>query len=196
MPSHPVAHMVPGGYGDRAWTRLEAFTFYVLSILRGRQQPDLYVIGTEGSILRIDYDLLPNAMPASGELTCDDDREHIQLHQGTLLSALRRRALKEATCESLQTQRVAVVSCRGCIGPALTMLGALGDDHGISQLLDLKVNVDATDNRGYTALISAARYDHADAVQMLLAAGANVDCANSFGWTPLIMCARKGNSEI
>merc|ERR1711972_382158 len=85
---------------------------------------------------------------------------------------------------------------KGCVGPALIALAALGRQEQVEELIGLRSPVDAADNRGFTALISAARYDRFNIVQMLLGARANTENSNSFGWTPLIMCCRKGNSRI
>lgn len=214
-PVFPVAHMVPDRYGERAWTRLEAFTFYVISMLRGKALPQLYTCSEDGKVERLDYDLLPDAMPASGTLTHSSDLPYIRSHQITLLESLQRRALIEAqkaldNNHNLDATRAASLESSSrrrsfresqsqqptCVGPALIALAALGNFKGVQELLSLNVYVDTSDNRGYTALISASRYDHADIVKMLLEANACVECENSFGWTPLVMCARKGNVHL
>ena len=61
------------------------------------------------------------------------------------------------------------------------------------ELLDAGVKVDSKDRRGYTAMISAARYNQDMCARALIAAGASQDTATDDGWTPLVMCARKGH---
>jgi hypothetical protein len=49
--------------------------------------------------------------------------------------------------------------------------------------------VNATDNRGFTALISACFWGHLEAARALVASGASVNAADHHGRTPL-NCAR------
>ena len=35
---------VPGGYSDRAWTRLESFVWYCMSVLKQVDEPQLWVV--------------------------------------------------------------------------------------------------------------------------------------------------------
>ena len=74
--------------------------------------------------------------------------------------------------------------------------GPAVDDARVDELLAARVDVDARDRRGYTALISAARYDRRAVVHELLRAGARHDLTTLDGWTPLVMCARKGHAEM
>merc|ERR1712137_754602 len=129
--------------------------------------PQLYTCHRRGEIIRIDYDLLPDAMPAAGCVTNEQDLPHINRHQATLLHSLQRRALIEARTKShplhvrkilsklSSTSRHTRLSLNSlgtqtCIGPALIALAALGDLAGVQELVHLRVNVDQSDNRGYT----------------------------------------------
>ncbi len=189
QPQHPVAHMVSGGYGDRAWTRLESFTFYCLSLLRNQDFPNIYTVATDSDgVRRIDFNMLPDSMPSSGVLFSEADRESIVEHEHTLLDAVHAKALQEAhTGEKLE---------HGCGGPALIAVCALGDLKRVGELLDAGVKVDSKDRRGYTAMISAARYNQDMCARALIAAGASQDTATDDGWTPLVMCARKGHLNM
>ena len=57
-------------------------------------------------------------------------------------------------------------------------------------------NPDAKVKDGWTALMSAARKNHAEVVATLLEAGADIDAANDDGETALIWAAFEGNSDI
>ena len=105
-------------------------------------------------------------------------------HERTLLDAIHAKALQEAELGEEHEH--------GCTGPALIAVAALGDLERMSELLEAGVNVDEQDRRGYTAVISAARYDRQEIVSTLIAKGASLNLATYDGWTPLVMCARKG----
>ena len=213
-PQFPVAHMVQGGYGERAWTRLEAFCFYVLSLLRGMPAPLLYYAAPSCHVNRLEYNILPDSMPSNGILFLESDRGAILNHERTLLDALHQKALREAAKipQAVRKARVSKDSIHveyvpgspesqhfddktQCAGPALVAAAALGNLERVDELLAAGVSVNICDNRGYTALISAARYDRRLVVAALLKAQASVDQQTDDGWTPLIMCARKGHAE-
>ena len=201
LPKFPVVHEVKGGYGERGWTKLEAFTFYVLSLLRHLPRPELYCCTLDGAApLRLDFNVLPDSMPSGGVLYSEADRAPIRAHEHTLLDALHAAALQEAAAAAAPTGRddalAAAAALNGCAGPALVAAAALGDRRRVDELLAARVDVDARDRRGYTALISAARYDRRAVVHELLRAGARHDLTTLDGWTPLVMCARKGHAEM
>merc|ERR1712224_956830 len=93
-PQRPVAHMIPGGYGERGWCRLESFCFYVMSLLMGKSHPELYSFALGSSIKSLDYVLLPDAMPSGGELYNEDDRQAVKAHEETLLATLHSAAVE------------------------------------------------------------------------------------------------------
>jgi uncharacterized protein len=57
-------------------------------------------------------------------------------------------------------------------------------------------DVNATDERGSTALIEAARYGHDDVVRALLAAGANMKARDKDGKTALMIAVAGGHDEV
>lgn len=62
----------------------------------------------------------------------------------------------------------------------------------VQEELDNGVNVDARDERGWTALMHAVNYGNTEVVELLLAANADVNATNNVGYTAL-MYARGGN---
>jgi ankyrin repeat protein len=72
----------------------------------------------------------------------------------------------------------------------------------VTFLCSLGVDVNAKDNEGWTALLSAADRDRASLVQTLVDRGADVnakcDCTGylSGGWTALMIAAREGHDDI
>jgi uncharacterized protein len=66
----------------------------------------------------------------------------------------------------------------------------------IRTLLNQKVDVNATQVDGATALHWAVKWDDAALVDQLIRAGANANVANRFGATPLYLACVNGNAEI
>jgi ankyrin repeat protein len=66
----------------------------------------------------------------------------------------------------------------------------------VGQLLEKKVDVNAAQNDGMTALHWAAYHDNADAAKELLAAGADANAANRYGFTPLSVACTNGSAKI
>jgi hypothetical protein len=67
----------------------------------------------------------------------------------------------------------------------------------VRALLEKGANPDLQDERGYTALIEAARYGQIDVVRMLLDKGANPNIQdNVSGWTALMEASYKGYGDI
>lgn len=71
-----------------------------------------------------------------------------------------------------------------------------GDTSSIKSLLKQRVDVNAPDADGTTALIYAAHHNDLDAVNLLIAAGANVKAANRYNVTALSEAAGAGNGEM
>lgn len=58
------------------------------------------------------------------------------------------------------------------------------------------IDVNATDERGDTALIEAARFGHDHVARALLAAGANLKARDKEGKTPLMLAMAGGHDEV
>jgi ankyrin repeat protein len=71
-----------------------------------------------------------------------------------------------------------------------------GDATAIQSLLQQRVDVNAPEVDGTTALHWAAHNDDADLVDRLIRAGANVKAVNRYGITPLYLAAANGNATI
>lgn len=71
-----------------------------------------------------------------------------------------------------------------------------GDASGVESLLASGAPVDATFERGETALMRASARGYADVARVLLAAGANVDARREDGFTPLILAVFFGHEEV
>ena len=56
-------------------------------------------------------------------------------------------------------------------------------------------DVNAKTNKGFTALMSAAKGDHAEIAELLLTYGANVNDKDITGWTALMYAAREGRTK-
>lgn len=67
-----------------------------------------------------------------------------------------------------------------------------GDLAAVRQLIRLKVDLNAAEPDGATALLWAASRSNPDIVKALIAAGANVNVTNRYGLTPLLQAARLG----
>ena len=70
------------------------------------------------------------------------------------------------------------------------------DRQAIRALLDKRVNVNARETDGATALHWAVRVDDLDTVQGLLRDGAEVNVSNRYGVTPLMLAATNGNASV
>ena len=70
------------------------------------------------------------------------------------------------------------------------------DADAVRALLRQKMDVNAPEGDGATALHWAAYGDHADLVDLLLAAGARVNVANDLSITPLYLASANGNAAI
>lgn len=57
-------------------------------------------------------------------------------------------------------------------------------------------DVNATDERGSTALLEAARYGHDDVARALIAAGANIKARDHEGKTALMLAVAGGHDDV
>lgn len=71
-----------------------------------------------------------------------------------------------------------------------------GDLKGVIAALEQDENVDAKDNKGYTALMWASYHGHTEIVTILLAHGANVNEKDNEGFTALKWAAYKDQREV
>ena len=80
------------------------------------------------------------------------------------------------------------VGCRAEPDLPLTAAAAQGDTSQVQQLLVQGVDVNATDGRGWNALMWAARFGHTSTLTALLDADADPDRPDQGlnGWTPLM----------
>ena len=90
------------------------------------------------------------------------------------------------------------VVCLGAAARELPLVEAVkaGSAESVRALLDQRVDVNAAEVDGATALHWAVRGEEASVVGMLLAAGADVTVANRYGVTPLSLACLTGNAGI
>ena len=70
-----------------------------------------------------------------------------------------------------------------------------GDESAVRALVDQRVNVNAPEADGTTALHFAVHGDDPDIVRVLIRAGADVKAANRYGVTPLWLASVNGNAD-
>ncbi len=70
------------------------------------------------------------------------------------------------------------------------------DEERVGAWLDGGADLEARDDRGATALLTAVRHDCADVVATLLALGADVDASDAAGWAPLHGAADYGDAAL
>lgn len=70
------------------------------------------------------------------------------------------------------------------------------DKEAVRSLVAEKVDVNAPQPDGTTALHWAVRHDDLETTELLIHAGANVKAANRFGMTPLALACTNGNASI
>lgn len=71
-----------------------------------------------------------------------------------------------------------------------------GSLDAVGALIDCGVDIEARDDIGATALMTAAEKGNDLVVSRLLAVGANVNAAEKYGETALVAAAREGNTQI
>jgi ankyrin repeat protein len=100
-------------------------------------------------------------------------------------------------CVTLLAVLSALVSL-GAAGRDASILTAVrqGDPAAVRVLIDRKVDVNAADVDGTTALHWAAHRDSLEMVDLLIGAGATAKTANRYGVTPLSLAATNGNAAI
>jgi hypothetical protein len=144
----------------------------------------------------------PAAPPAAGEAA--DAQRATEMPEAARDSVARRRS------STLQTPPVAssagAASARALSLPraqdtadrtaALREAARRGDETELRRLLGEKVNIDARDARGRTALMLAVRSGQKEAVTTLLAAGADPNAADTSGATPLQVALADAHSAI
>ena len=91
---------------------------------------------------------------------------------------------------------IAASSIAGGQAPNLREAVRSGNTQAVRALLQKRVDVNAADADGTTALHWAVRGNDADTVRALLSAGADANAANTYAMTPLILAATNGNAAI
>ncbi len=77
----------------------------------------------------------------------------------------------------------------------LILASVNGDVEKVTSLLDSGADVNAKDQRGWTALLCAVSRGQMDVVKLLLDKGADVNSKGEHGWTPLMEAANRGHLE-
>jgi len=88
------------------------------------------------------------------------------------------------------------IAAAGAVPVRLIDAVKAADKDAIRTLLQQRVDVNAGEPDGTTALHWAARTNDLPAAEMLLRAGANVKAANRYGVTPLYLACTNGNAEM
>jgi uncharacterized protein len=78
--------------------------------------------------------------------------------------------------------------------PELVYWASLGEVEEVERVLAEGVDVNQTDDEGYSALQAAAENDNLDVVKLLVAKGANVQYTTQY--TALQLAEMAGNSEV
>lgn len=89
---------------------------------------------------------------------------------------------------------VVLTACDG--NTPLMKASSDGNDAQIQGLLSSGIDVNETNNYGWTALTHAARSGNIATAKLLIEKGATVDAADDTGWTPLLRAAQKGHTEM
>ena len=92
---------------------------------------------------------------------------------------------------------VSAVALHGQAGtPALVDAVRHQDHEAVRDLLAERVDVNAPQPDGATALHWAIHWEHLEISDLLIGAGADVNVANDLGVTPLVMACSSGNAEL
>jgi ankyrin repeat protein len=91
-----------------------------------------------------------------------------------------------------------LASIVGIAGDAVRLIDAVraGDRDTVRGLLRAKVDVNAAEADGTTALHFAVQANDIETTRLLLAAGANARAANRYGSTPVLVAATNGNPAL
>merc|ERR1719491_1833312 len=141
-PKFKTVHRTPGDYGKRAWTRLEALGFYVLSLISNLRKPELYYTAPGGQVGCLDYVLLPYTMPSAGDVAMESDRSVVAGHERVCLEVLHSSAMHGSIM---------------AVGPDLVASAGIDSVQNVIGLLGMRVDVNTADHGGITALWSASR---------------------------------------
>jgi len=76
------------------------------------------------------------------------------------------------------------------------MAAGNGHDGVVKALIAAGVDIDETDDIGWTPLLHAIEYGHETTVQILTDAGADINKASHSGWTPMLLTRKKGYDKI
>src|SRR5262245_38221631 len=89
-------------------------------------------------------------------------------------------------------------SALNAAGNDLRLIDAVRKGHGpgVRSLLQQRVNVNAIEADGTTALHWAARLDDVETAKVLIRAGANSKASNRYGVTPLSLASINGSSTM
>jgi uncharacterized protein len=90
----------------------------------------------------------------------------------------------------------AAILCGTALATDLATLAERQDWSTVTGRLSAKVDANASQADGTTALHWAAYHDQADILEGLLAAGAKPDATNRYGITPMLLAAENGSSHI
>ena len=78
--------------------------------------------------------------------------------------------------------------------PELVYWASLGEVEEVEKVLEQGIDVNQTDDEGYSALQAAAENDHLDVVKLLVIKGANVQYKTEY--TALQLAEMAGNIEV
>jgi len=101
--------MVPGGYGDRGWTRLEAMSMYAVSALKQVEAPEIWVAAGDGACFLERFDYVLKELPSAGVLFSEADREYIRGHETAFVEQMKE-AVKRNGYIAKHTQTVNCVA--------------------------------------------------------------------------------------
>lgn len=76
--------------------------------------------------------------------------------------------------------------------PLLSIASLLGEKEIVKQLISQGVNINETDDSGYSPLHRAASKGNIDSIKLLLSKGANINAVNHKNETPLFLAAESG----
>lgn len=88
-----------------------------------------------------------------------------------------------------------ISAMRNSNGETLLITAARLGHAKIVESLVSEIDIEETDNDGWTALLCASHNGHADCTKLLLAAGASIDQPDLMGWTPLMWACYKNHLD-